>query len=77
MASPVDIASIFMRKGQTPETPSQGSSIIRSFFVREATPAPQRPNPVLSYFDPVAYSQQRAAYNKSQGIEETAPKSKN
>lgn len=91
MASPVDIASIFMRKGQTPtpetqtqtqtQTPSQGSSIIRSFFVREggteATPAPQRPNPVLSYFDPVAYSQQRAAYNKSQGIEETAPKSKN
>lgn len=82
MASPVDIASIFMRKGQTPtpetQTPSQGSSIIRSFFVREggteATPAPQRPNPVLSYFDPVAYSQQRAAYNKSQGIEETAPK---
>lgn len=60
MASPVDIASIFMRKGQTPtpetQTPSQGSSIIRSFFVREggteATPAPQRPNPVLSYFDP-------------------------
>ena len=58
MASPVDIASIFKRKGQapTPETqaPSQGSSIIRSFFVREggteATPAPQRPNPVLSYF---------------------------
>lgn len=56
MASPVDIASIFMRKGQTPtpetqtQTPSQGSSIIRSFFVREggteATPAPQRPNPV-------------------------------
>lgn len=82
MASPVDIASIFMRTGQTPtpetQTPSQGSSIIRSFFVREggteATPAPQRPNPVLSYFDPVAYSQQRAAYNKSQGIEETAPK---
>lgn len=82
MASPVDIASIFKRKGQapTPETqaPSQGSSIIRSFFVREggteATPAPQRPNPVLSYFDPVAYSQQQAAYNKSQGIEETAPK---
>lgn len=81
MASPVDIASIFKRKGQTPtpetQTPSQGSSIIRSFFVREggteATPAPQRPNPVLSYFDPVAYSQQRAAY-KSQGIEETAPK---
>lgn len=39
MASPVDIASIFMRKGQTPtpetQTPSQGSSIIRSFFVRE------------------------------------------
>lgn len=75
MASPVDIASIFMRKGQTPtpetQTPSQGSSIIRSFFVREsgteATPAPQRPNPVLSYFDPVVY-------NKSQGIEETAPK---
>ena len=74
MASPVDIASIFKRKGQTPtpetQTPSQGSSIIRSFFVREggteATPAPQRPNPVLSYFDPVAYSQQ--------GIEETAPK---
>jgi hypothetical protein len=29
---------------------------------------------VLSYFDPVAYSQQRAAYNKSRGIEETAPK---
>lgn len=61
MASPVDIASIFMRKGQTPtptptQTPSQGSSIIRSFFVREggteATPAPQRPNPVLSYFNP-------------------------
>lgn len=82
MASPVDIASIFKRKGQTPtpetQAPSQGSSIIRSFFVREggteATPAPQRPNPVLSYFDPVAYSQQRAAYNKSQGIEETAPK---
>lgn len=80
MASPVDIASIFKRKGQTPEAqaPSQGSSIIRSFFVREggaeATPAPQRPNPVLSYFDPVAYSQQQAAYNKSQGIEETAPK---
>ena len=82
MASPVDIASIFMRKGQTPtpetQTPSQGSSIIRSFFVREggteATPAPQQPNPVLSYFDPVVYSQQRAAYNKSQGIEETAPK---
>lgn len=75
MASPVDIASIFMRKGQTPtpetQAPSQGSSIIRSFFVREggteATPAPQRPNPVLSYFDPVVY-------NKSQGIEETAPK---
>lgn len=75
MASPVDIASIFKRKGQTPtpetQAPSQGSSIIRSFFVREggteATPAPQRPNPVLSYFDPVAY-------NKSQGIEETAPK---
>lgn len=72
MASPVDIASIF--KGQTPtpsQAPSQGSSIIRSFFVREGgteatpTPAPQRPNPVLSYFDPVAYSQ---------GIEETAPK---
>ena len=63
MASPVDIASIFMRKGQTPTptpTPSQGSSIIRSFFVREATP-------VLSYFDPVVY-------NKSQGMEETAPK---
>ena len=69
MASPVDIASIFMRKGQTPtptQTSSQGSSIIRSFFVREGgteatpptpTPAPQRPNPVLSYFDPVAYSQ--------------------
>lgn len=82
MASPVDIASIFMRKGQTPtpetQTPSQGSSIIRSFFVREggteAIPAPQRPNPVLSYFDPVAYSQQLAAYNKSQGVEETAPK---
>lgn len=81
MASPVDIASIFMRKGQTQtpsQTPSQGSSIIRSFFVREggteATPAPQRPNPVLSYFDPVVYSQQWAAYNKSQGIEETAPK---
>lgn len=82
MASPVDIASIFKRKGQTPtpetQTPSQGSSIIRSFFVREggteATPASQRPNPVLSYFDPAAYSQQRAAYNKSQGIEETAPK---
>lgn len=79
MASPVDIASIFKRKGQTPtptptpetQAPSQGSSIIRSFFVREggteATPAPQRPNPVLSYFDPVVY-------NKSQGIEETAPK---
>ena len=75
MASPVDIASIFLRKGQTPtpetQAPSQGSSIIRSFFVREggteATPAPQRPNPVLSYFDPVAY-------NKPQGIEETAPK---
>lgn len=71
MASPVDIASIFKRKGQTPtpetQAPSQGSSIIRSFFVREggteATPAPQRPNPVLSYFGPVAY-------NKSQGIEE-------
>lgn len=82
MASPVDIAPIFMRKGQTPtpetQAPSQGSSIIRSFFVREggteATLAPQRPNPVLSYFDPVVYSQQRAAYNKSQGIEETAPK---
>lgn len=82
MASPVDIASIFKRKGQTPspetQTPSQGSSIIRSFFVREggaeAIPTPQRPSPVLSYFDPVAYSQQRAAYNKSQGIEETAPK---
>lgn len=80
MASPVDIASIFKRKRQTPEAqaPSQGSSIIRSFFVREggteATPAPQRPNPVLSYFDPVAYSQQLAAYNKSQSIEETAPK---
>lgn len=29
---------------------------------------------MLSYFDPVAYSQQQAAYNKSQGIEETAPK---
>ena len=70
MASPVDIASIFMRKGQTPtptQTSSQGSSIIRSFFVREGgteatptptpTPAPQRPTPVLSYFDPVAYSQ--------------------
>lgn len=51
MASPVDIASIFKRKGQTPtptpetQAPSQGSSIIRSFFVREggteATPAPQ------------------------------------
>lgn len=75
MASPADIASIFKRKGQTPtpetQAPSQGSSIIRSFFVREggteATPAPQRPNSVLSYFDPVAYS-------KSQGIEETAPK---
>lgn len=77
MASPVDIASIFMRKGQTQTptqtqtpSPSQGSSIIRSFFVREggteATPAPQRPNPVLSYFDPVVYS--------PQGIEETAPK---
>lgn len=68
MASPVDTAPIFMRRGQT-QTPSQGSSIIRSFFVPEATPtpAPQRPNPVLSYFDPVAY-------NKSQGIEETAPK---
>jgi hypothetical protein len=39
MASPVDIASIFKRKGQTPtpetQAPSQGSSIIRSFFVRE------------------------------------------
>ena len=65
MASPVDIASIFKRKGQTPtpetQAPSQGSSIIRSFFVREggteATPAPQL-----------------AAYSKSQGIEETAPK---
>lgn len=36
MASPVDIASIFKRKEQTPtpEAP-QGSSIIRSFFVRE------------------------------------------
>lgn len=84
MASPVDIASIFMRKGQTPtpetQAPSQGSSIIRSFFVREggteATPAPQRPNPVLSYFDPVAYSQQRAAYNKSQGIAEQRNKNK-
>lgn len=53
MASPVDIASIFKRKGQTPTPETQ------------ATPAPQRPNPVLSYFDPVAY-------NKSQGIEETA-----
>lgn len=81
MALPVDIASIFKRKGQTQapsQAPSQGSSIIRSFFVREGgtetTPAPQRPNPVLSYFDPVAYSQQQAAYNKSQGIEETAPK---
>lgn len=82
MASPVNIASIFRRKGQTPtpetQTPSQGSPIIRSFFVRkggtEATPAPQRPNPVLSYFNPVAYSQQLAAYNKSQGMEETAPK---
>ena len=49
MASPVDIASIFKRKGQTPtpetQAPSQGSSIIRSFFVREggteATPAPK------------------------------------
>lgn len=71
MASPVDIASIFKR---TAPAPSQASSITRSFFVRDATPAPQRPNPVLSYFDPVAYSQQRAAYNKSQGIEETAPK---
>lgn len=86
MASPVDIASIFKRKGQTPtpetQAPSQGSSIIRSFFVREggteATPAPQQPNPVLSYFDPVAYSQQLAARNKPrnkpQVIEETAPK---
>lgn len=74
MASPVDIASIFMRKGQTPTptpTPTQGSSIIRSFFVREGG---TEATPVLSYFDPVAYSQQRAAYNKSQGIEETAPK---
>lgn len=39
MASPVDIASIFKRKGQTPtpetQAPSPGSSIIRSFFVRE------------------------------------------
>lgn len=91
MASPVDIASIFKRKGQTPtpetQAPSQGPSIIRSFFVREggteATPAPQRPNPVLSYFDPVAYSRQQAAANsqqraaannKSQGVEEIAPK---
>lgn len=82
MASPVDIASIFMRKGQTPtpetQTPSQGPPIISSFFVHEggteATPAPQQSNPVLSYFDPVAYSQQQAAHNKSQGIEETAPK---
>ena len=58
MASPVDIASIFKRKGQTPtpetQAPSQGSSIIRSFFVREGgteatpTPAPQRPSdPIL------------------------------
>lgn len=78
MASPVDIASIFKRKGQTPtpetQAPSQGPSIISSFFVREDTPAPQQPNPVLSYFDPVAYSQQQAANNKSQGTEETAPK---
>lgn len=53
MASPVDIASIFMRKGQTPtpetqtQAQGQGSSIIRSFFVREggteATPAPRDP----------------------------------
>lgn len=43
MASPVDIASIFRRPGQTPkpETQSQGSSIISSFFIREATPAPK------------------------------------
>lgn len=79
MAAPVDIASIFKRKEQTP-TPeaSQGSSIIRSFFVREggaeAIPTPQRPSPVLSYFDPVAYSQQQTAYNKSQGAEDTQPK---
>lgn len=60
MASPVDIASIIKRRGQTP------------------TPETQAPNSVLSYFDPVAYSQQLAARNKlrnkSQGIEETAPK---
>lgn len=79
MAASVDIASIFKRKEQTP-TPeaSQGSSIIRSFFVREggaeAIPTPQRSSPVLSYFDPVAYSQQQAAYNKSQGAEDTQPK---
>lgn len=75
MASPVDIASIFRRQTQTPSpTPSQGSSIIRSFFVREggteATPAPQRPNPVLSYFDPVAY-------NKSQVKELTEEEKRN
>lgn len=78
MASPVDVASIFKRKGQTPtpetQAPSQGSSIFKPFFVHkggtEATPAP---NPVLSYFDPVTYSQQLVA-NKSQGIKKTAPK---
>lgn len=69
MASPVDIASIFKRKEQTP-TPeaSQGSSIIRSFFVREggteATPAPQRPSPVLSYFDPKAEIKEPTAEEK-------------
>lgn len=82
MASPVDIASIFRRQGQTPkpetQTQGQGSPLIRSLFVREggteATPKPQQPNPIMSYFDPVAYSQQQTAYNKSQGIEDTPPK---
>lgn len=79
MASPVDIASIFMRKGQTPEESlRKDPSIFSAIFAREggteATPKPQQPNPIMSYFDPVAYSQQQTAYNKSQGIEDTPPK---
>lgn len=81
MASPVDIASIFRRPNQTPkpetQAQGQGASLIRSLFMREATPEatpePQQSNPILSYFNPVAYSQQQAAYNKSQGIEDTPP----
>ena len=77
MASPVDIASIFKKQKTETQTQGQGSSLIRSLFMREATPEatpePQQPNPILSYFNPVAYSQQQAAYNKSQSIEDTPP----